>query len=545
MIRFLLSILLVSSFWNFCFGQSRTQWIEGQVLLQLVDGTKIKDLMAKHRKFQFFRPSEISDHMNIWLVNFDHSKFKINNVLTEMVSDQNVIHAQKNLIITSRTTPNDSLFNQQWAYGQDNNIDIDADLAWNITTGGLTPQGDTIVVAILDQGIHKEHPDLTSNVWVNHHEIDGNNIDDDTNGYVDDYWGWNSQTNNGNSLPTSSSKTHGTKVAGVIGADGNNTFGVAGVNWNIKLMGLRGFGTNAQVIASYSYALKQRKLYNETNGAEGAFVVAINSSFGKNGGQPADAPLWCAMYDSLGKHGILSVAAGPNKNYNIDEVGDLPCACPSKFLITVTNTNHLDEKALNAGFGATHMDLGAPGTSIYSTTMISGLPNYGRYSGCSYSSPMVAGAVALVYSSPKISFTDLATDQPEYVAKKIRDQILYGVKKVNDLLRKTVTGGRLNLHNSVHEINVNIEDYDTPNSEFVVYPSPLDGDELKIKFEGKQTETIEFQIFNSNGQVLTQVEKPMLVGTNLCSISARNLHPGTYIIKLISVKKVLVRKFIR
>jgi len=101
-------------------------------------------------------------------------------------------------------------------------------------------------------------------------------------------------------------------------------------------------------------------------GAEGAFVVAVNSSWGTDFGQPADAPLWCALYDSLGTYGVLSCAATANNNTNVDTMGDLPTACPSDYLISVTNTNSSDVKVNSAGYGVVTIDLGAPGNQIYS-----------------------------------------------------------------------------------------------------------------------------------------------------------------------------------
>jgi subtilisin family serine protease len=146
-----------------------------------------------------------------------------------------------------------------------------------ITTGGLTVQGDTIVVAVIDCGADITHEDL--NFWKNYLEIPGNGIDDDTNGYVDDFDGWNAQSQTG----VITSCSHGTHVSGIIGAIGNNTTGVVGVNWNVKIMPVQPSSTNeALVVAAYTYVYNMRRLYNQTNGAKGAFIVATNSSFGVN-----------------------------------------------------------------------------------------------------------------------------------------------------------------------------------------------------------------------------------------------------------------------
>ena len=195
-----------------------------------------------------------------------------------------VMMCQLNHIIDQRVTvPNDPQYNQQWQYDNDGsnggtvNADIDAPEAWDITTGGLTATGDTIVVCVIDDGIDVNHSDFGDNLWVNYAEIPNNNIDDDNNGFVDDYLGWNADDNNddiGNS-----NGSHGTPVAGIVGAKGNNGIGVAGVNWDVKLMIVPGGGNEAQALAAYDYPYTMRKIYNQTNGAQGAFVVSTNASW--------------------------------------------------------------------------------------------------------------------------------------------------------------------------------------------------------------------------------------------------------------------------
>ncbi len=427
----------------------------GQLLVRVHDKSGLRALVTDLAEYNG-RPSEaritqsVSPHMNIWVLQFDESIDE--KAFLETVQRHPAVHtAQVNHKVSMRSTePNDPLFGTQWQYvntgqsGGTPGADIDMDLAWDITTGGLTPNGDTIVVAILDDGISLTHTDFEDNLWVNYGEIPNNGIDDDGNGYVDDYLGWNSQANNDNI----SGGGHGTPVAGIVGAKGNNGIGVAGVNWNVKLMIIKNdFNTNeAAVLAAYDYPLTMRMRYNETNGDEGAFVVSTNASWGVDFGQPSAAPLWCAFYDTLGVHGILNCGATINGNVDVDANGDLPTACPSDYLISVTNMNHNDVKVTQAGFGTTTIDLGAFGEDAFTTSNPNGYDGFGGTSGAT---PHVAGTIALLYSAPCPSLSALTQSDPAAAALLVKQYILDGADPNPSLEGITVTGGRLNVHNSL------------------------------------------------------------------------------------------------
>jgi len=192
--------------------------------------------------------------LNVWLLKFDHNTINEIRLLQKVKFLSGVNHAQYNHVIKLRNTPNDSRFNEQWQYintgastGTEG-ADLDMDLAWDIATGGLTAQGDTIVVAVIDDGIDPNHEDLKDNLWKNYAEIPNNGIDDDNNGYIDDYLGWNSIEDNDNI----DNDDHGTSVSGIIGAKGNNGIGVAGVNWNVKIMTINAIpAPESGVVAAY------------------------------------------------------------------------------------------------------------------------------------------------------------------------------------------------------------------------------------------------------------------------------------------------------
>ncbi len=348
--------------------------------------------------------------------------------------------------LLAQTLPNDPLFAQQWhhlnngAQGGLSNADLDAELAWAFATGGLTPAGDTIVVAVIDGGLDQLHPDLAANLWRNYAEIPNDGIDNDQNGYIDDVRGWNVLKNSDEIGGLSAA--HGTPVSGIIGARGNNGMGGSGVNWTVKIMFVATSGTVADVLSAYEYIWQARRRYNRTNGKEGAFVVAINNSFGTNFGQPAQAPLWCAAFDSLGAAGILSVAATANAPIDVDVAGDLPTTCPSDYLISVTSLARTDQKALNAAWGKQHIDLGAYGDGVFSTAAVG---SHGTFSGTSFAAPMVSGAVALLYSAPCPKLIAEAQLNPAAAALRVKKWLLESVTPNPALLGITLSGGRLNL----------------------------------------------------------------------------------------------------
>lgn len=392
---------------------------------------------------------KVSQPLNIWLVQFDSSAVRADRLVALMKQDPFIALVQVNHRILPRSIPDDTSFDQQWyhintgIFGGTPDADMDSELAWAQTTGGVTKQGDTIVIAVLDDGIDINHPDLKDNLWINHHEIPDNNLDDDGNGYVDDYYGWNVKKGNDYIY----GGWHGTKVSGVIGARGNNGEGITGINWQIKLMVIKNdFNTDeAKVLEAYSYPLAMRQKFNQTNGAEGAFVVATNASWGIDYASPDEAPLWCMFFDSLGSAGILNCAATSNSGYNVDQYGDLPSTCPSPFLLAVTASDDEDKRNFSA-FGSASIDLAAPGELIFTTFKGQ---NYGSSTGTSLASPQVAGTIGLLYAVNCDDLVHLAKTKPASAALLARKIILESVDPVANLAYETVSGGRLNAGNAV------------------------------------------------------------------------------------------------
>ncbi len=340
------------------------------------------------------------------------------------------------------TFPNDPSADLQYAFrdvlsGEFN--DVEASSAWDITTGGVSALGDTIVIAVIDDGVQIDHIDLADNIYVNRGEIANTGLDNDGNGYVDDAMGWNVRDDNGEVITA----VHGTSVAGIIGAKGNNDLLITGANWHVKILPVTmgEEATVAEVIKAYQYVLDQRKLYNETEGERGAYVVASNNSFGLEGFTYDSAPYWCDFFDTLGQQGIMTISAGPNRTFDIDEEGDLPTVCPSPYLITVGALN-FESAWVNSGISSEHIDVAAYGSELLSLGTQNSTSFISRST--SGAAAIVSGLVGLMYSVPCPDFTESIHDSLAGVADIVRSGIESGVQKKSFLENKTSTSGLVN-----------------------------------------------------------------------------------------------------
>lgn len=285
---------------------------------------------------------------------------------------------QPNAKITTNAIPNDPSFPKLYALNNSGqtggkfDADIDAPEAWDYTTG----TGQT-VVAVIDTGVDYNHDDLRANIWVNSGEIAGNGLDDDGNGYIDDLHGYDFANNDSNPMDDNG---HGTHVSGTIGAVGDNGLGVVGVNWHTKIMALKfldesGSGYLSNAIRALDYAV--------ANGAR-----LSNNSWG-GGGYEATLGMAIARASSVGH---IFVAAAGNSASNNDVTASYPASYAYENVVAVAATDQNDNLASFSNYGASTVDIAAPGVSIYST-----LPgnSYGSYSGTSMATPQVAGALSL------------------------------------------------------------------------------------------------------------------------------------------------------
>ena len=340
--------------------------------------------------------------------------------------DPRVAYAEPNFILhAADVVPNDPFFSRLWGLhntGQTVNwtagtpdADIDAPEAWSVSTG--SPD---VVVAVIDTGVDTAHPDLAPNIWVNAGEdcagCRTNGVDDDGNGYVDDWRGWDFA--NGDNNPTDDNG-HGTHVAGTVAATGNNGLGVAGVTWSsrimpLKFLGADGSGTTDDAISAILYAR-----------AKG--VPILNNSWGGGDGSEAlrDA------IEQTDASGELFVAAAGNDFTNTDVEPFYPASYDVPNILVVGASDQLDRKAWFSNYGVRTVDLSAPGTNVYSTWTGA---TYRFADGTSMATPQVSGAAALA----RAVF-------PNASGVGLKALLLRDVDPIAVLNTASRTGGRLNV----------------------------------------------------------------------------------------------------
>lgn len=340
------------------------------------------------------------------------------------------------------TTGADPLFAKQWGM-----IDNGVAEAWKSTKG--SPD---MVVAVIDTGVDYTHEDLLPNLWRNSNEIPNNNIDDDNNGYVDDIIGWDFVSNDNKPFDLAmepldilfkgGNPGHGTHCAGNVAARGDNGKGIAGVAPNIKIMSLRfiserGQGTTADAIKSIRYAVD--------NGAK-----IMSNSWGSEGEEPG-APENQALRDTVQyaqDKGVLFVGAAGNGHKGVGYDNDMdknpayPASYPHDIIISVAALDANNNLGSFSNWGATSVDIGAPGVKVFSTVVEQGysdvvIDKFGikaTWDGTSMATPHVAGAAALYWS-----------EHPEKSWQDVKTAILSSAKKINTLTNKSVSGGKLDV----------------------------------------------------------------------------------------------------
>ena len=484
------------------------------------DWSQLQDQLDK--QFASLHYESIAPYFNIYGVGskLQETHKQLKNVIQKHPS---LVSISKDYKCELRFMPSDELYSEQWAIRR-----IQADQTWTDAKGDTTIFGDKIVIAVVDNGARISHPDLEERIWKNPDEVPNNGIDDDNNGFIDDYRGWNFQSEN-DQHPNGS---HGSPVAGIVGATTDNDIGIAGTAYRTHLLPLSTPTLRSnRIISAMEYAFLERKKYNETDGREGTFIVAVNFSLGLEETFPDSVPLWCNMHDSLGAVGILSIGAVTNTSTLIDSFGDIPALCSSDHIIAVTRTDMDDELSeFESGFSETHVDLGAPGDDILST---SGSGEYRLFQGTSAAAPFVSGAIATIYSIPCESFMQSIREEPAQSALVIKDLILNNVEVLPTLMNKTVTGGRLNIYNALVAATQFCELETAPFDIQAVYPNPSDGI-VNFRYTVNSFDDIEVQVFDIKGrEVLERSFSPQVFGDREFSIDLKGFYmEGLYFVSI-------------
>ncbi len=315
--------------------------------------------------------------------------------------------------------PNDPMFSEQWALdnsgqsGGKTKADISALLAWVKTQGSSD-----VVVAVLDTGVAYTHKDLAANMWLRPDNVP--QYKDDELGTLNDLYGFNAADNLSDPMDDNG---HGTHCAGIVGAEGDNDEGIAGINWKVEIMPLKfmgrgGFGTTKDAIEAINYAIDRKR--------NGVNVRVISASWGSTMYSKA-------LEDTIraaGEEGILFVAAAGNNSTDNDKRAHYPSNYDLPNVISVAATDKLDNLASFSNFGAKTVHIAAPGREILSTWLGD---DYREASGTSMATPYVSGIAGLILAS-----------EPKLSVEKLRERVLKSVDKIPALDGKVESGGRIN-----------------------------------------------------------------------------------------------------
>jgi len=445
--------------------------------------------------------------------------------------DPNIEFAEPNYYVYANVTPDDTDYAQQWHL-----IKIKAPDAWDLNQGSTG-----VVIGIVDSGIDLNHPDLVANLWTNADEIPDNGVDDDSNGYIDDYYGWDFVSSDKTPEPVPGSGnndgvSHGTHVAGIASAVTNNGVGVAGVGWKCKVMAVKilsssGSGTTSRALSGMQYAVD--------NGAQ-----IINCSFG--GGYSAS---YDTIIDYIHALGGLVVAAAGNDNIDIDADPQSPISNDrsNNRVLGVASTDDNDAKSSFSNYGSTYVDVSAPGSLIYSTLFNDGSASfsadYGLESGTSMSTPVVSGVAALLKSKN----SSLTNTQLISLIKSNSDDVGLG---------SSMGTGRVNARAALAAAPNPTSPAPNPSIQGATLsgPSPFDpktGGNLYFSYQLNTNADIRIYVYNLNGDLIWSnfyatgsaggASGSNVVAWNGLDAFGRRVESGIYIYRITSGGQILGR----
>lgn len=398
--------------------------VPGEYLVKLKVPVKKENLQELEQKLGAPIENVIARHR---IVRIQKPKIQLPDIVIQSLEENPIVAvAEQNFIYRINKTPNDPSFFKLWGLkntGQSDSksegiagIDIDAERAWDITTGS-----NDVLVAVIDTGVAENHSDLSGNMWINEPEAKGEvGIDDDGNGYVDDIHGYNFVEAEKPTSVSMDDHGHGSHCAGTIGGYGDDGKGIVGVAWNVKIMAVKflgadGGGTLEGAIEAIDYAIK--------NGAK-----ILSNSWGGGG----ESQLLKEAIQRSHDAGALFVAAAGNDSMNNDSSAHYPSNYEVPNVLAVAAIDNKGNLAGFSNFGKKTVHVAAPGVNIFSSVTENG---YATWSGTSMATPHVAGVAAL-----------LAANEPEMTSLEIKERIINTVKPIAALRNKVISKGMANAY---------------------------------------------------------------------------------------------------
>ncbi|TFG88058.1 MAG: peptidase S8 [Gemmatimonadales bacterium] len=419
---------------NVGYDGPRLEYAAGQVIVKVTAGASAADRSAALNAVGGTVGSRIltqamknsGDAEGLTIV---HTPMAVLSAVSALRSRPGVEYAEPNYYCYHNAVSNDTYYTNGSLWGMYGDATTPAN-QYGSQAGEAWAAGHTgsasVLVGEIDEGIMFTHPELDGQVWTNPYDpVDG--IDNDGNGYIDDIHGWDFNDNN-NTIYDGPKDDHGTHVAGTIGAKGGNALGVAGVCWNVQIISGKflgnsgGLTTNAILALDYFTDLKSR---------HGLNIVATNNSYGGGGFMQS----FQDAIERSNQANIVFVAAAGNASTNSDVTAIYPPCYPNANVISVAALTSTGTLASYSNYGLTTVDLGAPGSAIYSTIPSKqGTASYASYSGTSMACPHVTGGVALYVAT-----------HPGASVATIKAAVLGSTVPTASLAGKCVTGGRLNV----------------------------------------------------------------------------------------------------
>lgn len=382
-------------------------------------------------------------------------------------------------------------------------VQVQADQAWEIHKGG-----DNVIIAIIDNGVNIQHEDLLPNLWINKNEIPNNGIDDDLNGYVDDYYGYDVADGDGDPIPPNKGApafVHGTHCAGIASASTDNGVGIASLGYKAKIMSVKATpnSTQGNVLTStyeaVDYALKNK-------------ADVISMSFGSQTSQLT----WNVLLAQAEQQGTLLVAAAGNDN---SESVYYPAGYEG--VLSVAAVDGSDQKASFSNFGET-VDVAAPGVVVKSS-FFPGNSAYGNLSGTSMACPMVAGLAAMLKSYDK-----------DLTAQELRTLIVGGcddISESNTGYDGKLGAGRINALNSIQQLSgVNLSQTLDDDFSYQVFPNPA-SEFVYLKTNEDVASGSFLRIFDLTGKLVLEFEPGLLVKETPMRLNMADLTEGLYTVQ--------------